>query len=408
MLTRKEAKEKIAEYINNNEPIKTGEKLPIRLGETFDVYRIPIEYLVPNVLNARIAWKIREFEAENGRKLSVENETDVDYVFKLIEEEHVNENDRTIRDLAQKGQQQHGVITNDGIIIDGNRRATLIRLLFNGRAAEFNQNVENFRYFETIVLSEDVSPQEIMALETSLQIGEDVKVKYNPINIYIKIDNLIREGHYNTSQIAQYMGESEAKIKEKISIFELMNVYLDTIGKPEHFTLLEGLEDQFIKTNAVFKKLDNKTYPADWNYDEMDINNFKEVAFNYIRNKYEGKEYRTILLGGANKADGVFSNEQVWKSFYKKHEEIINNACPKNESDWKLLTEPFEENLNIAYRKLTPTLEDKNISSTIETILSKINGLQELLLGRKKIEKEDMDNLVLIEQKIQDIKDELN
>ena len=82
--SRKEAKEKISEYINNHQPIKTGVKLPIKIGETFKVYRIPLEYLVPNVLNDRIAWKIREFEAENGRKLSVENETDINYVYKLI------------------------------------------------------------------------------------------------------------------------------------------------------------------------------------------------------------------------------------------------------------------------------------------------------------------------------------
>ena len=405
MLTREEAKKKISEYISQHEPIKTGEKLPIRLGDTFNVYRIPIEYLVPNVLNDRIAWKIREFEAENGRKLSVENQADVDYVYKLIEEEHVTENERTIKDLALKGQQQHGVITNDGIIIDGNRRATLIRQLFNGKARDFNVDVEKFRYFETIVLDEDIPPHEIMALETSLQIGEDVKVKYNAINIYIKIDNLIRAG-YNVAQIAQYMNEEESKIKQKISTFELMNVYLDTIGKPEHFTLLEGLEDQFIKTNIIFKKLDDKTYPADWDYTDIDVANFKTVAFDYIRNKYEGKEYRSVLLGSSTKADGVFSDENIWKDFYKEHTKIVDNATLKNESDWKLLTEPFEMNLQKSYRLLTPILDDKNISTTIDAILSKINGLQELLLDRKTMEREDIDNLILIEQKIQDIREE--
>ena len=96
--------------------------------------------------------------------------------------------------------------------MDGNRRATLIRMLFNGKAKDFHKNIEEFRYFETIVLTDDVTPEEIMALETSLQIGEDIKVKYNPINIYIKIDNLLKAG-YNTAQIAQYMGEDESKIK---------------------------------------------------------------------------------------------------------------------------------------------------------------------------------------------------
>ena len=405
MLSRKEAKEKISEYIKHHQPIKTGEKLPIKLGETFSVYRIPLDYLVPNVLNDRIAWKIREFEAENKRKLSVENQADVDYVYKLIEEEHVNENDRTLNDLALKGQQQHGVITNDGIIIDGNRRATLIRLLFQGKAKEFKKNVEEFRYFETIVLSEDITSEEIMALETSLQIGEDIKVKYNAINIYIKIDNLIKAG-YNVAQISQYMGEDESEIKRKISTFELMNVYLDTIGKPDHFTLLDGLEDQFIKTNTMFKKLDNKTYSANWDYTDLDINNFKEVAFDYIRNKYEGKEYREVLLGGSNKADGIFSDEKIWKDFYQHHEEIITNAVLENESDWKLLTKQLEGNLKRSYRLLTPILDDKNISLTIETIFSKVKGLEELIKEKNEVSENDIENIRQIEKKLYNIRRE--
>lgn len=405
VLTRTEAKKKIAEYIENHKPIKTGEKLPIKLGETFSVYRIPLEYLVPNVLNDRIAWRIREFEAENNRKLSVENQEDVEYVFKLIEEEHVSENERTLKDIALKGQQKHGVITNDGIIIDGNRRATLIRQLFKGKAKDFQKNVEEFRYFETIVLTEDVTPEEIMALETSLQIGEDIKVKYNAINIYIKIDNLIKAG-YNVAQISQYMGDDESEIKRKISTFELMNVYLDAIGKPEHFTLLDGLEDQFIKTNAMFKKLDNKTYSANWNYTDLDINNFKEVAFDYIRNKYEGKEYRDVLLGGSNKANGVFSDEKIWKDFYQKHQEIIGNATLENESDWKLLSKQLEGNLKRSYRLLTPILDDKNISSTIETILSKVNGLEELIREKNELKEIDIENMKLIEKKLYNLRKE--
>jgi hypothetical protein len=113
MLSRAEAKIKIQECLKNN-PIRTGVKLPIRPGETFDVYKIPIEYLVPNLANDRIAWKIREFEAINNRKLSYESEEDINYVYELIEGEHPRENDKTLRDIAQKGQQLNGVITNDG------------------------------------------------------------------------------------------------------------------------------------------------------------------------------------------------------------------------------------------------------------------------------------------------------
>lgn len=376
-IVEKKQKKKFLKYINNHQPIKTGVKLPIKIGETFKVYRIPLEYLVPNVLNDRIAWKIREFEAENGRKLSVENETDINYVYKLIEEEHTNENEKTLKDIALKGQQQHGVITNNGIIIDGNRRATIIRSLFSGRAKDYNKNVEEFRYFETIVLSDDISTEEIMALETSLQIGEDAKVNYNSINIYIKIDNLIKAG-YNISQISQYMNVEENEIKSKVGIFELMNVYLNAIGKPDHFTLLDGLEDQFINTNTIFKKLDSKTYDAKWEYSLTDVNNFKEVVFDYLRSKYEGKEFRDVLLGKPNKTNGVFIDETLWKDFYKRHQDLISGATLENESDWKMLDKRLQGNLRRTNSLLSSIVEDKSISLSIELMLIKARDLQKI------------------------------
>lgn len=257
-ITREEAKIKIQNIVNNQTPVKTGITLPIRSGTTFNVYLIPLDYLAPNVLNDRIAWKIREWEAENRRKLSPDIQDDVEYVFDLIEKESPKDNEKTLKDLADKGQQVDGIITKEGIIIDGNRRATLLRKLFKGAASRYGKNLEDFRFFKAIVLSEDIDDKEIMALETRIQIGEDKKLDYNPICIYIKVDNLSK-ADYNDQQIANYMNCTEGEVKDRREIFKLMEEYLESIGKSNHYTLLEGLEDQFINTRTVFKRMDNGT-----------------------------------------------------------------------------------------------------------------------------------------------------
>ena len=100
MITRDEAKQKITAILSKNAPIKTGQTLPVRRGETFNVYRIPLELLVPNRLNDRISWRIREIEAENGRQLNLEDDIDVELLYSLIIKEHPNENNRTLSDLA--------------------------------------------------------------------------------------------------------------------------------------------------------------------------------------------------------------------------------------------------------------------------------------------------------------------
>lgn len=393
-ITREEAKQKIEAILNSQPPIKTGQTLPIRSGTTFNVYLIPVEYLAPNVLNDRIAWKIREFEAEKGRKLSPNNQDDVEYVYDLIEQENPKENVKTLKDLAEKGQQVDGIITKDGIIIDGNRRATLLRKLFKGAASKFNKNLEDFRFFKAIVLSEDIDDKEIMALETRIQIGEDKKLDYNPICLYIKVDNL-SSAEYNDQQIANYMNISEAEVKDRREIFKLMNEYLEAIGKPNHYTLLEGLEDQFINTKTVFKRMDNGTYSTfDWEYSDEDVANFKQVCYDYLRAKFEGKKYREILIGKPNKTNGVFIKKSVWEEFLKNHENIIDDNDPQNEHDWELLgKKQFAQNLKNAANKLDDVLNEKNVTSLIGTIQSKVRSLKECLEESEELNSEDYNRL---------------
>ena len=395
MITRADAKKEIAKIIGQP-PIKTGQTLPIRPSETFNVYRIPLGLLVPNVLNDRITWRIREYEAENNRKINIESDADVEFLYSLILEEHKADNERTKADLAKKGQMVDGVITEDGIIIDGNRRATLLRALFNGDADKYNKSVEDFRYFNAIVLPGSIDGKEIMALETMLQIGADKPVEYNRICLYIKVDNLLAAG-YTYKQIKQYMNlKSEKDVENMSNVFKLMVEYLDAIGKPNHFTLLDGLEDQFLNTKTVFQRLDNGTYDANWDYSPDDVTEFKMVCYDYMRAKFEGKKYRDVLVGKPNKTNGVFIEKKVWDDFLKHHNEIVDKNNPSTESDWEYLGRKggqLEQNLNNANELLKDSLTDKNISKLIREVQVKVDRIDELLTDVDEISEEDSKGL---------------
>lgn len=397
MISREEAKRKIAEITSNKRnAIKTGQTLPIRKGDTFEVYRIPIDYLAPNVLNDRITWKIREFEADNDRTLDINSDDDIAYLYSLIMAEHPADNERTKADLATNGQQVDGVITNEGIIVDGNRRATLLRALFNGEADKYRKNVEDFRYFNAIVLPGDIGAKEIMALETMLQIGVDKKVDYNRICLYIKVDNLLKAG-YNYAQIKQYMGlKAEKDVEDMESTFKLMVEYLQVIGKPNHFTLLDGLEDHFINTRSVFRRLNNGTYSAEWDYTPDDIADFKMVCYDYMRAKFEGKKYRETLVGRPNKSDGVFIEKKVWDKFLTNHNNIIDANNPGSEVDWQLLGKKrgkLEQNLNNASQELRSVLNEKDVTKLIREVQVKVDRLEELLENMEEVSASDIDNL---------------
>ena len=396
MITRAAAKAKIAQIQATQTPIKTGITLPIRKGDTFKVWRIPLALLIPNVFNDRITWKIREYEAENDRVLDMESDDDIELLYSMIMQEHPADNEKTKADLAKNGQQVDGVITNDGRIVDGNRRATLLRALFNGEADKYGQNVEDFRYFNAIVLPEDVDAKEIMALETMLQIGVDKKVDYNRICLYIKVDNLIKAG-YTYAQIKQYMGlKSENDVENMANIFKLMEEYLVAIGKPNRFTLLDGLEDQFINTRTVFKKLDNGTYDANWEYTPSDVASFKMVCYDYMRSKFEGKKYRDVLVGKPNKTNGVFIEKSVWDEFLEHHDSIVDANDPESEDDWKYLGKrggKLDQNLNNAVQKLDSVLKDKDITKLIREISVKVDRLEELVENAEEMSADDIESM---------------
>ena len=58
--------------------------------------------------------------------------------------------------------------------------------------------------------------------------------------------------------------------------FNVKNNIVDIISNIIRFKI--GIE-------VVFKKLDNKTYDADWEYDDNDVNDFKLVCYESIDNQ---------------------------------------------------------------------------------------------------------------------------
>src|SRR5690606_26425333 len=95
--------------------------------EPMNVYKIPLEYLVYNKYNGRILSRTKSLESQH-RKIDVESEEGRKLIEKLLWDSKVDRNKKTLENIKTTGgQQKPGIITRDGIIIDGNRRAMLLR-----------------------------------------------------------------------------------------------------------------------------------------------------------------------------------------------------------------------------------------------------------------------------------------
>ena len=396
--TRKTELRKIAE--NSNNVVMTG--IPLKYhGEIKreNVYKIPLDYLVYNKYNGRIGAAVQSYEAQNAQ-LNPEIESDRDIIEKFLFESKEERNQKTMRSLLQDGQQRYGIVTADGKIVDGNRRAMLLNRLYKNREhfKLSHKDVEHCQYFLAIILPDDASERDMQKLETVYQMGEDDKVDYNSIEKYLKCKAL--KEYFTTHDIAEFMGEKESKIKEWLDILTLMEEYLDSYGYKSIYTRLEKTEGPFVDLNGYlnsYKKRGANISNMDWEFDDSDLADLKLVCFDYIRARYEGKEFRDIAKTGID--GSIFFFKDLWQKFLAEHQSIsieeesvddLKQKYPKEDLsqllrsrdiDWK---NKIENNLKGNLKKHTSKLDDKRDANQPQQLLEKaFNALNSIDIKQK-------------------------
>jgi hypothetical protein len=285
------------------------------------VYEIDLDYLIYNQYNGRIATAVKSFEKENNRILDASDEEDKNTISDFLWYSKENSNKSTLASLREQGQLKYGIVTSDGVIIDGNRRAMLLNRLHKDSKPA---------YFSAVILDEtiDSNPKEIMRLETTYQMGEDAKVDYNAIEKYLKCKDLKSYG-FSEKDIGKMMGEKESQVKKYLSIMNLMDDYLGKLGYDNIYTRLDKTEGIFFDLQGYLQRYEgNNSRMVKWKYDDSDINELKLIYFDYIRATYnrssssssdsgDSKDYR--FIGQTSKKGSFFANEDVWNEFRDQH-----------------------------------------------------------------------------------------
>lgn len=124
---------KLKEIVDKQTPYMTGIRIRYK-GEIreFNAYQIPLEFLIYNKYNGRIGSVVKSFEKQH-RPLNPEDPEDIKRIEDYLYASKPGRNDITLKNLVENGQQQYGIVTNDGVIIDGNRRACLLNRIYRDR-----------------------------------------------------------------------------------------------------------------------------------------------------------------------------------------------------------------------------------------------------------------------------------
>lgn len=360
------------------------------------VWRIPLDYLVYNKYNGRIGSDVLSYEKQNG-ELNADLDSDREIIEKFLYDSKVDRNKTTMDSLLKNGQQRYGIVTSDGIIVDGNRRAMLLNRLFH-KHNEFGYSypeVEHCKYFHAIILPDDAEEKDIQQLETIYQMGEDDKLDYNPIEKYLKCKELKRLG-FDEKDIAGFMSEKTGQIEEWLSVLALMEEYLQEYGYDGIYTRLEKTEGPFVDLENylhAYSKRGANVRNVDWTYNDSDISDLKLVCFDYIRARYEGKEFRDIAKTGRD--GSIFFFKDLWEDFLKLHQqntpideetvEELRRRCPgedlslllkQRDNTWiEQAKGHLKGNLNRFSRKLEDKRDSNMPADLIERALNALEAV---------------------------------
>lgn len=428
----KSTREKMIQEILKKPPIITGIHLTLRnKSRDFNVYQIPLEYLIYNSYNGRFKSKFKTYEAIHGRKLNSEIPADMQIINEFLWKSNEPKNKQTMDDIREKGQQQYGIVTRDGQIIDGNRRFMVLSKLHELYPTQFE-------YFEAVILTEDIDERELVRLETEVQLGTDEKEGYNAIEKYLRVDELLNEYKYTPEAIAKMMKLTAKDVEKYEQIYLLFKEYLEFIGYPEYYDLLEGVEDPILQLHSAVSKLEKGSHSANLSrtINPEEIEELKLIVFDTIRIKptNDHKIVREIIgKPNAKTADGIFGRKAIWDNFFEKHmEKVHSKLSPAIEvlkaefatDDFESSTNDIEKtlqntyskemrnNLDKAIREVKIDNEDDKVLVVVETIRDNTRTLfnlyHDLIIAQysknkevKRAIAETIDNLTMLQNEME-------
>lgn len=322
--------------------------------EEFQVYRVNLKYLFYNDKNDRVATWMSQYVEENGNL----DRSDLEAYNKVVEGFIVNSNtgafNRTKNNIELIGQREPGVILTDGRVIDGNRRFTCLRQLFE------EAKTQEYEFFETIIVDGDVDDKEIKILELDLQHGVDEKVDYNPIDKLVGVYKDVIKGKILTQEeYRNHINVTKAQMKVMMEKTHLMIEFLDYIKANEKFYIARDMElDGPLQEIATIRK----RYKDEEEWDEV-----KFILFSYMVAKPKGDITRMIRDVGK-----ILKSKKAEK-FIQVNEEIaeeIYEAIPEQGNSSEAIRTALS-NEKTLITKMTDTVDDYKDKANIETIKGK-------------------------------------
>ena len=199
---------------------------------------------------------------------------------------------------------------------------------------------------------------------------------------------------FSEDDIASFMSEKSGQIRERLAILKLMEEYLEEYGYNGIYTRLEKTEGPFVDLQRYIDSYDKRganVSNVNWAYSDSDVSDLKTVCFDYIRARYEDKDFREIAKTG--KEGSIFFHQDLWEAFLADHmektpkdeesiddlrqkypDEDLSQLLKRRDNDWN---EQAKGKLSGNLQRFTRKLEDKRAANKpAELVERALNALQ--------------------------------
>lgn len=236
----------ISEAVGNSQ---AGEKYQVDYRGRYrplPVIEVPIEMLVYRIENIRTKSLQKQWLAQHRdlpRDLfvrdpfSIEAQENQHQVLKLlVDKENLL---KTFRDNDKLQQTEPLICSNDGIVVNGNRRLCAWRELY------YNNRIK-YAHFQTVRVAvlPDNDPQGMYDLEVALQIHSDMKAEYVWHAIAADYQERFDSG-MDIGVLAAKQNKKPEEISTYIDCYNYAAQYLESIGHPDEWTLVDKQEYAF-------------------------------------------------------------------------------------------------------------------------------------------------------------------
>ena len=207
----------LLQYREHQGAMRDTYRIPLRGSLTLEVIEIPLEIPILNADSFRIAPRLADHPMAALVASDPESPAAQEVVAQLVRQSHRKVDDLK-QSLVDEGQDQPGIISRSGKLINANTRCVLLReLVREGRTSATTLRVA--------VLPADVTNGEELALESVLQNQREFKDEYNLVSELMMIEKLYSSAGMTDQQIAASLRTKGGakKVADLREVLVLMN-----------------------------------------------------------------------------------------------------------------------------------------------------------------------------------------